>query len=74
MVLVVTKHCGTFVKHFETQYKIILFDYVGAGQSDLTAYNSSKYDCLQGYAQDVLEVIESMQLQKSFLLDIPLVR
>ncbi|MEK4699237.1 alpha/beta hydrolase [Solibacillus sp. FSL R7-0668] len=52
------------VKHFETQYKIILFDYVGAGQSDLTAYNSSKYDCLQGYAQDVLEVIESMQLQK----------
>lgn len=52
------------VKHFETQYKIILFDYVGAGQSDLTAYNPSKYNQLQGYAQDILEVIESMQLQK----------
>lgn len=47
----------------ENDYRIVLFDYVGSGQSDLSAYDSVKYGDLQGYAQDVLDVIDALQLQ-----------
>ncbi|GAA3410599.1 sigma factor SigB/phosphatase RsbP regulator RsbQ [Paenibacillus hodogayensis] len=43
---------------FEQTYRIVLFDYVGSGNSDLTAYASDKYNTLQGYVQDVLDIIE----------------
>lgn len=48
---------------FENDYRIILFDYVGAGHSDLAAYNPSRYSNLQGYAQDVLDIIEELELK-----------
>jgi sigma-B regulation protein RsbQ len=48
---------------FEAEYKIILFDYVGAGKSDASAYNAERYASLQGYATDVLEICEELQLQ-----------
>lgn len=47
---------------FENDYKIILFDYVGAGKSDLSAYSSERYSSLYGYAQDVLEICEELEL------------
>lgn len=47
---------------FENDYKIILFDYVGSGRSDLAAYNPERYASLQGYAKDVLEICEELQL------------
>lgn len=47
---------------FENDYKIILFDYVGAGKSDVTAYNPERYASLQGYAQDVLDICDELQL------------
>lgn len=48
---------------FEADYKIILFDYVGAGKSDASAYNPERYASLQGYATDVLEICAELQLQ-----------
>lgn len=48
---------------FEHDYKIILFDYVGAGKSDIEAYNAERYANLNGYAQDVLEICEALNLQ-----------
>ncbi len=41
---------------FENEYRIVLFDHVGAGKSDLSAYDRSKYATLDGYAADVLEI------------------
>lgn len=49
---------------FEEDYKIVLFDYVGAGRSDASAYNPERYSSLQGYAEDVIEICEELQLQK----------
>ncbi len=49
---------------FEDSYKIVLFDNVGAGKSDSTAYNKMKYETLQGYADDILEICEALELQK----------
>lgn len=48
---------------FEDDYKIILFDYVGCGKSDLSAYNPDRYTNLQGYAKDVLEICEALELR-----------
>jgi sigma-B regulation protein RsbQ len=45
---------------FEDKYKIILFDYVGSGKSDISAYNKEKYNDLNGYAADVIEIIEAI--------------
>lgn len=47
-----------FVPHFEQRYRIVLFDLVGSGQSDLSAYDPTKYDTLHGYADDLLELVE----------------
>jgi sigma-B regulation protein RsbQ len=48
---------------FEDDYKIVLFDYVGSGKSDIRAYDAKRYGNLRGYAQDVLEVCEALDLQ-----------
>ncbi|MDQ6611349.1 MAG: alpha/beta hydrolase [Gemmatimonadota bacterium] len=42
---------------FESRYKVVLFDLVGAGASDMSAYDPAKYDSLQGYADDVIEIV-----------------
>src|ERR1700759_2119748 len=47
---------------FEQEYKIVLFDHVGAGASDLKAFNPKKYEQLNGYAEDIIEVIQSLAL------------
>lgn len=47
---------------FAEAYRIILFDYVGAGKSDLGAYTAERYNSLQGYAQDVLDICAELDL------------
>ena len=47
---------------FENEYKVILFDHVGAGRSDLSAYNRTKYSTLGGYADDVLEICRELDV------------
>jgi sigma-B regulation protein RsbQ len=41
---------------FTEKYRIILFDHVGCGHSDLNAYDPGKYSSLEGYADDVIEI------------------
>jgi sigma-B regulation protein RsbQ len=48
---------------FENDYRIILFDYVGCGHSDLSAYDEERYSTLDGYAQDVLDVVHALDLR-----------
>lgn len=48
---------------FQQHYKIVLFDHVGAGNSDLAAYDTVKYNTLHGYATDILEIIDTLDLQ-----------
>jgi sigma-B regulation protein RsbQ len=48
---------------FEDEYRVILFDHVGAGRSDLAAYNREKYGTLDGYATDVLGICEELSLE-----------
>ncbi len=48
---------------FEERYQIVLFDYVGAGASDLAAYDPERYDSLRGYAADVVDICEALDLR-----------
>lgn len=47
---------------FTNDYQVVLFDYVGSGNSDATAYDPEKYNQLEGYAEDVIDVIEALHL------------
>lgn len=47
---------------FAGRYKVVTFDYVGSGQSDAAAYDPHRYASLNGYAQDVLEICEALDL------------
>jgi sigma-B regulation protein RsbQ len=48
---------------FEDEYRIVLFDYVGSGRSDLSAYDERRYSTLDGYARDVLEICAALELR-----------
>lgn len=53
---------------FEKEYQLILFDYVGAGHSDKSAYNKERYSNLHGYAQDVLDICHELQLKNTIFV------
>ena len=48
---------------FERDHRAVLFDYVGSGKSDLSAYDAERYASLDGYAQDVLDVCHALDLR-----------
>ena len=50
---------------FEKDFRTILFDHVGHGRSDLSAYNSEKYSTLTGYAQDLIEIGRELKLRNA---------
>lgn len=43
--------------HFTGQFRVVLYDLVGAGLSDQKAYQPEKYDSLAGYADDLLDIV-----------------
>src|ERR1700744_4660057 len=50
---------------FEGDFKVVLFDHVGAGGSDLSAYDYRKYSTLSGYAEDVIEIARELKLKEA---------
>ena len=58
------QHMWRFVApRFEDRYRVVLFDHVGAGESDLSAYDRERYSTLSGYAADVTEILDAMDLR-----------
>ena len=53
---------------FEEGYRVVLFDYVGAGKSELAAYDPERYGRLEGYADDVLEICHALDLRDVILV------
>ncbi|RUU24275.1 MULTISPECIES: alpha/beta hydrolase [unclassified Mesorhizobium] len=50
---------------FRHDFRTVLFDQVGAGKSDLSAYDSAKYASLDGYADDLIEIGRALELRKT---------
>lgn len=53
---------------FEKDYRIVLFDYVGCGKSDIGAYDNDRYETLDGYAQDVIDICEALDLRNAIFI------
>ncbi|HEX7188985.1 MAG TPA: alpha/beta hydrolase, partial [Actinomycetes bacterium] len=47
---------------FEATHRVILFDHVGAGGSDLHSFDPVRHADLAGYADDVLDICEALDL------------
>ena len=53
---------------FEDRFRTILFDHVSAGKSDLSAYDPEKYGTLDGYAEDIVEIGEALDLKRAIFV------
>ncbi|MEP1445025.1 MAG: alpha/beta hydrolase [Paraglaciecola sp.] len=49
-------------------YRIVLFDYVGSGNSDVSYYDQDRYSSLEGYAQDILDICQALDLEDVVLV------
>ncbi len=47
---------------FESQYQVVMFDFVGFGLSDRSSYDLRRYRTLSGYVADVLEIMDELNL------------
>ncbi len=48
---------------FEASHRLVLFDHLGCGRSDLNAYDEKRHANLSGYAQDVVDLLEALDLR-----------
>ena len=53
---------------FEESYRTILFDHVGAGASDLSAYSYDRYASLEGYADDIIAIANELGLEDAIFV------
>ncbi len=59
------QHMWRFVAPvFEDRFRIVLFDHVGAGGSDVTAYAPDRYTTIADYARDILEISRELDLDR----------
>jgi sigma-B regulation protein RsbQ len=56
------------VETFASDFRIVLFDHVGAGKSDFSAYSPRRYSSLYSYAEDLLDLCAELKLTKSILV------
>jgi len=56
------------VAAFESAYRIVLFDHVGAGKSDTAAYSPRRYSSLHSYTEDLLDLCAELKLHQAILV------
>ncbi|MDT5008793.1 MAG: sigma-B regulation protein RsbQ [Mycobacterium sp.] len=52
------------VEHLAPTFNVVLFDHVGSGASDPSAWDDQRYSTLDGYAEDILELVRDLNLQQ----------
>jgi sigma-B regulation protein RsbQ len=63
------QHMWRFVApKFEADHRVVLFDHVGVGDSDLSAYDPDRYSRLDGYAEDVLEICRALDVEDAIFV------
>lgn len=56
------------VEALKSNFRIVLFDHVGAGKSDFSAYSPRRYSSLYSYAEDLLDLCAQLKLTQSILV------
>ncbi len=63
------QHMWRFVAPaFEDAYRVIRFDHVGAGGSDNSAYDPTRYSTLDGYTDDVIEICRALNVRNGIFV------
>jgi sigma-B regulation protein RsbQ len=44
-------------------FRVVLFDHVGSGHSDMSVWDSQRYQTLDGYADDILRICQELDLE-----------
>jgi sigma-B regulation protein RsbQ len=53
----------TVARNFERDFRIVLFDYLGHGRSDASAYSPERYASLHAYAEDVVAIGRALDFE-----------
>ena len=53
----------TVARNFEGEFRVVLFDYLGHGRSDASAYSAERYASLDAYAEDVVAIGRALDLE-----------
>lgn len=53
---------------FASTHRQVLFDYVGSGKSDVAAFDARRYSDLQGFALDIIEICDALDLRGNVIL------
>lgn len=48
---------------FEADHRVVLFDHIGCGRSDASAYDELRHARIEGYADDVCRIIDGLGLE-----------
>ncbi|WP_099469498.1 alpha/beta fold hydrolase [Konateibacter massiliensis] len=56
------------IPYLEKDYRLVLFDYVGSGKSDKSQYNIERYRNLDGYAQDLIEILDCFEIRDAIFI------
>ena len=53
---------------FADKYRLVLYDNVGAGNADPSAFSPNKYDTLHSYADDLLDICNDLQVKDAIMV------
>lgn len=53
---------------FEATHRVVRYDHAGCGRADARAYSAARHSSLDGYARDLLDVVEALDLQDVILV------
>lgn len=53
---------------FEASHQVLLFDHIGCGRADLSAFDEGRHADLHGYAQDLVDILEAANLHGATLV------
>ena len=63
------QHMWRFVAPaFEATHRVVLFDHIGCGKSDMSAYDNQRHASLEGYASDMVDILEQCGLKDAILV------
>jgi sigma-B regulation protein RsbQ len=51
------------VDRLQSEFRLVLFDLVGSGSSDPAAWDATKYSTLAGYAADIVDIVDELDLR-----------
>lgn len=52
------------IQAFSDNYKIVLYDNVGGGKSDISAFSFNRYATIEGYMKDLADIVHGLDLQQ----------